>query len=127
MTTTNATTASRTATAARAAIACALASALALGAAAVPALAATLGGPDAPVTYYEAPRPAGTLTEGEAVYIARTRLGIAPDDVFDLDCDLVTYRGGLCWEVEIECFGSRVEHYALVDAYDGTVLATWDD
>ena len=86
-----------------------------------------MGRPDAPVTDYEAARPKGTLSEGEAVLIARTQMGIAPEDVFDLDCDLKLYRGDLCWEVEIETFGSLVEHHALLDARDGTVLATWDD
>ena len=113
-------------TAVRATIACALSSALAPGAAAAPALAATAGRPDAPPTEHAAARPVATMSEGEAVLIARTHLGIAPEDVFDLDCELVTYRGRLCWEVEVECFGSIVEHCALLDAHDGTVLATWD-
>ena len=117
----------RTATAARAAIACALASALAPGAAAAPALAATAGRPGAPLTEHAAARPVGAMSEGEAVLIARTHLGIAPEDVFDIDCDLVTHRGGLCWEVEIEALGSLVEHHVLLDARDGTVVAAWDD
>ena len=130
MTTANASIATanvRTNRTATAAIACALASALAPGAAAAPALAATTGRPDATLIDYAQARPVGTMSEGEAVLIAQTHLGIGPEDVFDIDRDIVTHRGDLCWEVEIEALGSLVEHHALLDARDGEVVVAWDD
>ena len=67
------------------------------------------------------------MSEGEAVLIARTHMGVAPEDVFDIDCDLVTHRGDLCWEVEIEALGSLVERHVPLDARDGEVVAGLDD
>ena len=116
----------RTTSAARTAVACAIASALAVGAAAAPALAAT---PDqlegTPVA--TAPAARDFMSEGDAVFIARTHLAIAPEDVRDLDVDLEVYAGRLCYDVEIETFGSLAENHVMLDAYDGTVYATWTE
>lgn len=109
---------------AKTAIACALVSALTLGAACAPALAAQ-DLPNQPVVVGQSAR--DHMSEGEAVYYARTYLGIAAEDVYDLDVDLEYYGNRLCFDVEIETWSSRIEHHVMVDAYDGTILGHWID
>jgi len=113
----------RTATAA---VACALTGALSLGAAAAPALAAEAAGDMRPLVA-QSLASHDHMSEGEAVFLARQYLGVAADDVYDLDVELETYRGRLCFEVEIETWGSGAEHHVMVDAYDGAILGYWID
>ena len=115
----------RSTSAARTAIACAIASALAVGAAAAPALAATINTDGDPAISAQAAR--DFMSEGEAVLIARTHLKIAPEDVRDLDVDLEVHAGKLCYDVEIETFGSLIENHVMLDAYVGTIYATWTE
>lgn len=131
MTTKNASTKS----VAKTAIACMLASALAAGAVAVPALASSLAAPVAdgtPVVVQEGwggiarPHEYG-MSQGEAVWIARTYLAIEPEEVRDLDVDRVMFDGTPCYEVEIETFACATEFHVLVEAQEGTVLATWSE
>ena len=114
-----------TARTAQTTIACALASALALGSFCAPALAETLpaNGTEHAITAQSA----WHMSEGEAVYIARTFLRIAPEAVYDLDCDLVNWNGNLCFEVQIETWSSDAEHHVIVDAFDGTIYTWWTE
>ena len=110
---------------AKTAIACALASALTLGSFCAPALAQTQTTNEAgPAIEAQS---AWHMSEGEAVYIARTFLGFAPEDIYDLDCDLVNWGGNLCFEVEFETWSSDIEYHVIVDAFDGTIYTWWTE
>jgi hypothetical protein len=67
------------------------------------------------------------MSEGEAVYIARTFLHIAPEAIYDLGCELVNWNGNLCFEVEIETWSSGTEYHVIVDAFDGTIYNWWTE
>ena len=110
-------------TAAKATIACMLASALTLGAATVPALASEAYPADTPIVAQSM----WTISEGEAVWAARTHLGIPAEDVYDLEVYGGRYAGRLCYEVEIETWSSDVEWHVMVDAATGDVLGSWGE
>lgn len=106
-------------------IACALASALTLGSFCAPALAQTQ--PAIETGPAIAAQSAWHMSAGEAVCIARTFLGFAPDDIYDLDCNLFNYGGRLCYEVKIETWFSNDTYHVILDAFDGTVYTWWTE
>lgn len=114
-----------TARSAKTAIACALASALTLGSFCAPALAQTL-----PATGAEPAVSAQSswhMSEGEAVFIARTFLGFAPDDIYDVECDPIQWGDDLCYEVEFETWPSHTEYHVIVDVLNGNICACWSE
>lgn len=105
------------------AVACALASALTLGTALAPAFAAT---PVAPTPVVACANASGT-TESEATEIALSFLGITKDQAHDIDCELIAWKGGISWDVEVETKAFEADRHVIVDATDGTIHDWWSN
>ena len=111
------------ATNAKTAIACALASALTLGAACVPALAVS-NLPNQPVV---STKSCDRISEATAIACAQDYLGLSPKDIEEVDVDMESYNGHLCFEVEFDTWASDLDYHVMVDACNGTIRGSWTE